>query len=259
MLDSAVEHYQVTQKLTAAAIVGARRRRSSPSEMLTFLTVMQIAAAQEGADSIAEMAAEQGLDPELVADVIAVVFGGVTPSGQSLEELLDHIAEPGVSDADLTRLVRTLVTDAARDGQQVAIAATPTTTGYIRYLNPPSCARCAILAGRRYRWSTGFLRHPNCDCVMIPVGDDVPDGLLSDPMTAFENGDISGMSKADVAAVEAGADLGQVTNVRLKAAGLSVGGIVQKRGSRLTPAGIFRIASDRAEVIALLKRFGYLR
>jgi hypothetical protein len=34
--------------------------------------------------------------------------------------------------------------------------------GYIRLLTPPSCARCVILAGRFYRWSDGFKRHPNC-------------------------------------------------------------------------------------------------
>jgi hypothetical protein len=37
-----------------------------------------------------------------------------------------------------------------------------TSIGWIRVLDPPSCGRCAILAGRFYKWSDGFLRHPNC-------------------------------------------------------------------------------------------------
>lgn len=33
----------------------------------------------------------------------------------------------------------------------------------------PACGRCILLSGRSYRYSTGFLRQPRCDCSMRPV------------------------------------------------------------------------------------------
>ncbi|GAA2829876.1 hypothetical protein GCM10010441_63000 [Kitasatospora paracochleata] len=65
----------------------------------------------------------------------------------------------------LATLLRSVATETADDGRSAtgaAIASNRTTTGYVRVLNPPSCARCAVLAGARYRYNTGFLRHPNC-------------------------------------------------------------------------------------------------
>ena len=56
-----------------------------------------------------------------------------------------------------------------------------------------------------------------------------------------------------------GADLGQVVNIRRKAAGLLEAGHALTRGGRPTPAGIYRLASDRADALRLLKRYGYLR
>jgi hypothetical protein len=35
-------------------------------------------------------------------------------------------------------------------------------------LNPPSCSRCAVLAGKWFGWNAGFQRHPRCDCRHIP-------------------------------------------------------------------------------------------
>lgn len=97
----------------------------------------------------------------------------------------------------------------------------------------------------------------NCDCQMVPSNEIAAPGLISDPMEAFEKGQITGLSKADTQAILDGADLGQVVNVRRTAAGLTEGSSVLVRGSRLTPEGVYRIASDRDEAIAMLRQQGY--
>jgi hypothetical protein len=57
---------------------------------------------------------------------------------------------------------------------------------YVRMLNGTSCARCAVLAGRRYRSSHAFRRHPRCDCRMIPAAEDRDDWTTS-PVDYFRS------------------------------------------------------------------------
>lgn len=59
----------------------------------------------------------------------------------------------------LERIAQTAIADAARMAAGVDVASRRQ-VGYVRMLNPPSCSRCAILAGRWYRWNAGFARHP---------------------------------------------------------------------------------------------------
>jgi hypothetical protein len=81
----------------------------------------------------------------------------------------------------------------------------------------------------------------------------------TNPARAFERGEVRGLSKADTEALQSGADMGQVVNVRRKQAGLTQGSSVLERGGRLTPAGITRVASDdKDEALVLLRRFGYV-
>lgn len=93
---------------------------------------------------------------------------------------------------------------------------------------------------------------------MVYCTDDPPAGLIGDPMEAFTLGQVTGLSKADTAAIEHGADLAQVVNVRRKEAGLTVAGRVLDRGGRLTPEAIMQFAEDRDDIIALLTKAGYL-
>ena len=73
----------------------------------------------------------------------------------------------GVADAldtgkqSLYAILTSALSDTGRQVGGVAVASRPK-TGYTRMLNPPSCERCVVLAGRFYRWNTGFLRHPRC-------------------------------------------------------------------------------------------------
>src|SRR5690606_31251703 len=106
---------------------------------------------------------------------------------------------------------------------------------HVRHLNLPSCSRCAVLAGRVYRFSDGFQRHPGCDCVMIPTTVAAPD-LTYDPAQLARDGRVTGLSKSDLRALGEGADFNQVVNVRAKKAGLRQSGEALTRAGRPTPA-----------------------
>lgn len=99
----------------------------------------------------------------------------------------------------------------------------------------------------------------NCDCVMIPTTVAAPD-LTYDPQELVRAGQVTGLSKADRQAIEDGADLGQVTNIRRRSAGLMDSGEALTRGGRPTPAGIYRMAGDdRDRALSLLAQHGYIR
>lgn len=114
----------------------------------------------------------------------------------------------------LAMYTQTSVADTARSAVAAGMAARPHVSGYYRALRPPSCARCAILAGRHYRWNAGFKRHPRCDCVHVPVNEP-DDSLEFDAHAAIAAGQVTGLSKADLKAiVEHGANPAQVVNAK---------------------------------------------
>jgi hypothetical protein len=147
------------------------------------------------------------------------------------------------------------------------------------YGYPPSCARCAILAGRIYRDLDAFQRHPLCDCVMVPVEtwqDAHDNGLISSPQDAFDKGEVRGLSQADAQAVTDGADLIAVVNatrgiasptvfgrkVKATTAGTTKRAAWRKANPttlvRLRPESIYDFAKDREDAIRLLKVYGYI-
>lgn len=249
------------------------------------LTAAQLRAARSAADYVTDVLDELNIDAPPVAEVNPQAFSGTAADGRRLDTLLQGAvahtrqARVVVRDADgneappasldealgrgerwLKMVVQTELADAEREATGVQTVARPNLTGHVRYLNPPACGRCAILAGQTYRWSEGFLRHDNCDCRMIPVGDKVPDGLVADPMEAYRKGLVHGLSQADRKAVDDGADITQVVNIRRQKAGLKKAGRVWDRQGRPTPEAIYAAAGDdRDAAIALLARHGYIR
>lgn len=163
--------------------------------------------------------------------------------------------EQVVTDFQFDRLVESLVQDAGRAAQSVAVAARPE-VGWVRHLTLPSCERCAVLAGRVYRFSQGFQRHPNCDCTMIPVTVASPDFTYDFRELAL-SGQVTGLSKADRQAIRDGADPTQVINAR-RVSGMRESGRVLWRRDRMTPEAIYRQASTRDEALELLRRYRYL-
>lgn len=295
-----VEHYKRMQRLQAVAVVAAQRAwggvdpgdltnswlRAVP-EVAAAVALVQESAASAGASYGAATLATQGLYVAPEHFVNPAGFAGFASDGRSLEGLL-YAAVPhtkgliaggmDVNDAIskgrgfLSMVTQTTVADAGRAAAGVDTA-TRRNVGYVRMLNPPSCSRCSILAGRFYRWNNGFLRHPKCDCVHVQttaVAAAETEGLVHDPYDYFKSLSAEGQDRtygrAEAQAIRDGSDIFQVVNARR---GIKPGGLVttegtSKRGNfgrngpRLTPEAIYGKGLTRAETLSELERYGYI-
>lgn len=249
-LASARRNDRLSWLISRRAVREARKARAGGSAAVASVVVAhQIAQAQTSQTAVAEMLAEQEIDA--IAEAMLDLASFATEPA-ALDAMLTQIQ----TDGEFDRLIESIVTDAARAAESVAVTVRPNIY-HVRNVNPPCCARCAILAGRVYKWSTGFQRHPGCDCSMIPTTIASP--YAQDVDQLIRDGLVTGLSKADRRALADGADPGRVVNVRSKKAGLLEAGHALTRGGRPTPAGIYRLASDRAQALDLLKRYGYVR
>lgn len=220
MLRSALDHYERQQRLTAAALVAARRRGWRDARGVAgVVAAFQILAAEDAARSIGPMLAEQDLPDEPLAQVLPRSVAGTASDGRSLVGLLDQAASPEA----LGLMVVTQIQDAARAAGAIGVGIRRD-MGYVRMLNPPSCSRCAVLAGKFYRWNDGFLRHPRCDCRHVPSRENVAGDLTTDPDAYFHSLSPAEQNriftKAGAESVRLGADLGQVVNARRVTAGM---------------------------------------
>lgn len=211
-------------------------------------------------------------------------------SGQSGQDALDGAL------AMLLQEIETEVADAGRAADGVSIASDRTVTGYVRVLSPPSCARCTILAGRVYASAVAFQRHPHCDCVHLPTTR-YRSSPLMDPAAYFHSLSAAEQNRiftvAGAQAIRDGADIMSVVNARrgmYTASAYGRGlqatregttrrglfyqqerrraierGLIPRTGygfrmttPRLLPEEIYRLAESRDEVIAMLRRYGYL-
>ena len=250
-LTSARRNYRLSALISTRAVREARKvRNRGTGAVAGVVAAHQVAQAQTSQAAVAEMLVEQEIDAAAEAILNLV---GFTTDLQSLDAMLETVD----TDYQFDRLVESLVTDAARAAESVAITARPHIY-HVRYVNPPCCARCAILAGRVYKWSEGFKRHPGCDCSMIPTTVASPYAQSPDDLVAA--GLVRGLSKADMRALADGADLGRVVNVRSRKAGMLTAGQALTRAGKPTPAGIYRlVGDDRAKALELLKQHGYIR
>lgn len=254
---TARSHHALSALLAARAAQESLRalhgRARNVTAAVRVLTTHQVAQAQLSERAVAAMLAEQEIEVRAQAALQALSF---TTAPDSLQRMIDSL-DTGAFDAEFQRLAESLVQSAGRAAENVAIAVRPDVQ-MVRYLSPPSCGRCAVLAGRVYRYSQGFLRHPNCDCTMIPVTVASPN-FVHDPADLLEQGKVTGLSKADRKAIAHGADFNQVVNVRSRKAGLIESGAVLARAGRPTPETIYRKANTRDEAVELLTRAGYVR
>ena len=184
-------------------------------------------------------------------------------------------------------MVATQLQDAARIAAGLGIVSRPNVGGYARMLVPPSCSRCAVLAGKFFKWNTGFQRHPRCDCRHIPSTEAFSGDLMSDPRAYFNSltadDQAATFGKANAAAIREGSDIGQVVNAyrgtsttatltraSTQATATAAAPVPLLSGirfntaapgavGRLTPEGIYLLAGDnRTEAIRLLRLHGYL-
>lgn len=238
------------------------------------------------ADSYVDAAlGELGVEATAAGAVVPRALSGLSADGRDLRSLLFSPAVKArtalgqgapvrtalaAGRANLQLILRTEIADAGRVADGVAIAARPT-VGWVRMVNPPSCPRCAILAGRFYRYNSGFQRHPGCDCTHIPAPEAVSGDLRTDPRRLFDEGQIRGLSKADAKAIADGADMNRVVNAHRGMYTASVGGIGRVKATtalagrqgipqmRIRPEQIYRHAVSRDDAIRLLRLHGYIR
>ncbi|MFD3573853.1 hypothetical protein [Streptomyces sp. NPDC058644] len=172
-------------------------------------------------------------------------------------------------------LVRTIVADTGRQADQAAMVANKGVRAYLRVVELPACSRCIVLAGREYGVSSGFLRHPRCDCTMEPVTrKNRPTPLsaeeLFEGMSAELRRKTFGTDGAK--AIQDGARISSVVNARksmdkvemfgrtVQVTYTGTGSRRKKRPPRLMPEEIYRLAGDdRDHAIRLLYKNGYLR
>lgn len=239
----------------------------------TLLAAAQVGAAVDGAASVPVALEQSGYPLRQVARVSPAAFAGVASDGRRLDSLAygavvkaravdatDLAGRLRAGSAFLQRATQLQVADAGRAASQVAIAATPG-AGYVRYVNPPCCQDCAVLAGKFFRHNAGFRRHPGCDCVHRPTAEtEPPRGYAAQ----IDPAQIKDLTAGQRAALDEGADLGRVVNAyRGEVPGrrdrMSATHELATRGRvRLTPDGILAGSSSREESIALLREHGYL-
>lgn len=295
-------------------------------EMALTLATAQLRAASTSTEYITSALALQGVDAASDAgELVPGTLAGVASDGRPLASLLYQAVADTADDlaggvparqaltqglSRLERMADTQVIDAARVGDSVVINSRPKVDWYVRMLSPPSCSRCAILAGRVYRSERAFPRHPRCDCIHVPVGDRRTGNRLTvSPREYFDGLSVAEQdrlfTKPGAQAIRDGADIYAVVNARR---GMSVAGsfttrrpgpelegrndlVVTHRGrvtsglttsegmtrrgfagrrtgplggagrgvrARLMPEGIYQLASDRAEILRLLRQYGYL-
>lgn len=298
--DSAVKHYKAMQRFQALVVLKAADLWSEVSLssldgswaaqvplLVPALTDVQGRAAAAGASYGAMTLADQGLyeAPERFVDPSG--FAGRASDGRSLEGLLwgpvPHVKTLIAGGVDprqalkqggklLATLVRTQVADAGRGAAGVD-AVSRRNVGYVRMLNPPTCPRCSVLAGKFYRWNAGFNRHPRCDCVHVQTTSRAAaetEGLIHDPYEYFKSlspaEQDKNYTKAGAQAIRDGGDIFQVVNSRrgMKPGGLTTTEGTSKRGNfgrngpRLTPEAIYGKGLSREATLKELERYGYV-
>lgn len=298
--DAAVKHYKQMQRLQALAVLQAADLWSEVSLssldgswaaqvplLVPALTSVQGKAAAAGASYGAQTLADQGLYEAPKHFVDPAGFAGQASDGRSLEGLLwgpvPHVKTLIGGGMDprkalksggsfLTTIMRTQVADAGRAAAGVDTATKPRIS-YVRMLNPPSCARCSILAGRVYRWNAGFARHKRCDCVHVQTTARAAaetEGLIHDPYDYFNSlspaEQDKNYTKAGAQAIRDGGDIFQVVNSRR---GMRPGGLITtegtsrrgnfgRNGPRLTPEAIYGKGLGREATLKELERYGYI-
>jgi hypothetical protein len=248
----------------------------------------------------------QGEDPSAEALVDPAAFADLADGGGSWLQTLvyapNSIRAPGADwrtqfDFIAKSIVKGGLNDTGRSSVQTGMQARPATRWYVRMLVGKSCARCAILAGRKYRSTVPFRRHKRCDCKHIPAAEAVDDWTVDanqyfDSLSADEQ--VKAFGKAAAEAIRLGADPAQVVNaesgvyvaraygqeVLATSTGTTVRGTAGKlladEGTEKRPGSRYRYATtprlmpdeiflraeqlgwDREEVLRQLRRFAYV-
>jgi hypothetical protein len=153
--------------------------------------------------------------------VSSMAYGAVVQVKHAVARGIDVAEALSRGGRHLTLSSGTMLSDTGRAAEKVSGGAHRVKT-WTRMLNPPSCGRCVILAGKTFRQAEAFNRHPGCDCRNVPSSEDTGDDARTDPkayldgLSADEQDRILG-SKANGQAFRDGADMNQLINAYRKA------------------------------------------
>lgn len=159
--------------------------------------------------------------------VASMAYGAVIQAKQAVAAGLDPEAALVRAGRHLTLSSGTMLSDTGRAAEKVAGGAHKVRL-WTRMLNPPSCGRCVILAGKTTTHQTPFLRHPGCDCRNVPSTEDTGDDARTNPkdyldsLSEAEQDRVLG-SKANGQAFRDGADMNQLINAYRKAGAVRAG------------------------------------
>lgn len=210
-----------------------RRGRSSPEAWRDAvqsigerLLLLQVASASLADPYLNDVLEAQGADTQADTRIVPQTFADLADGGGSWLQLLvfapNSVRDRGTIEESWTRfqfvansIVKTGLDDVGRSSVQTAMQARPAVKWYVRMLRGKTCARCAILAGRRYKRSVAFDRHRNCDCIHIPAAEDAK-GWTTDTKRYFralsKDDQDQLFTKAGAEAIRLGADPSQVVN-----------------------------------------------
>lgn len=301
---SAIRYKSQITRENAAALAAVQRQWSRMGvdfdagwarvgpQILRVMERSQLSLAEAAAEFIPTVLDETGQNPDLAAAIVPEAFVGINGDGRDLGTALAMstiVSKAAVADGMappvalakggrwLTMAAGTALSDTGRAAEQAATAVS-SATGYIRMLTPPSCGRCAILAGRWYRWNADFQRHPRCDCRGIPASEAVAGDMTVDPYAYFESLTPAEQAKAfgknEAEAIREGGDIFQVVNARRgmtptgkwTSEGTTRRGYFRwgtedgRRGARRlsVPEIINRSGGNRATTRRLLRQYGYI-
>jgi len=293
MLSTADGQYQAQQAITGTTVAAVRKLWSglgddfsqqwddgASAQIQTVLQAGRSAAVVTALPYTAAALAEQGESFDADGQVDSTAFVRSAPSGVPVDAVVSApiieaklLVGQGMSGREalqragskMVGIALTMLADTRRSVYQADITQRPRVAGYVRKLNPPSCSRCAILAGRFYRWNAGFQRHPRCDCQHVPVRSaEAAKGLTTDPYEYFnslspeDQEKIFGNNQAK--AIRDGADIYRVENVRMRGLSTANGTGPNKWKSTMTVEDIYKTAgNDREAAIGLLKQQGYIK
>lgn len=314
---AATNQYRTQRRITAEAVSASNRlwRRVDAADLdTTWATILpglmavtmasQSRAAEAGAEYVPSLRDELNISDRIEGDVRPSSLVGTSSTGVPLEfalaggithakSLIKNGAPPRMATiAGGKRLAQTVqlqVADAGRIASSVSAIGDKSLTRYTRMLVPPSCSRCAILAGKISYMDTAFLRHPRCDCRNIPCNENTAGDLTSDPHDYFES--LSEpeqdrvFTKAGARAIRDGADMNQVVNARSGMYTTRGGNLATRAGStqrgawgssqtvvnrrtgarerpvrrhRMMPETIYGLTDNRDEQIRLLKYYRFM-
>lgn len=277
--ESSSEQYRIQQGIAATTTAAASRLwrrvgddfdRSWAEVRGRMLTVVETGRAATVAAALPYTAAVlretgQGSDP--VGALNSAAFLSAAPDGRTVGGLLDEApiqaklaVGGGLTAADslasagtwLTTALLTLMADTRREVYGADIIQRPSVTGYVRMLNPPSCKDCIILAGKWFRWNTGFERHPRCDCLHVPSAENAAGDMRTDPYEMFKamspDEQVKAFGRSEARAIREGADIYKVVNQSTRK--------LATANSRIDQ--IYRTAGTRTNAVKMLREQGFI-